>query len=189
MMPSATSAAGDALDDADRRLGHGAEAVDHAMEGAELRGRRRRRGGELLDQGHVGMGDEEVGVGAAQDQYPHRLVGLDRAPERVELADQGEVEQVEWWVVDGRRRHSVADRHPQAVQVVVPHVSLLLAGPPSAVSRQLSAIGCRRRQTPPARRARELADGRLLSADAPPTFAGVSGPIRHTRPVCGAARD
>ncbi|TMA52797.1 MAG: AbrB/MazE/SpoVT family DNA-binding domain-containing protein, partial [Deltaproteobacteria bacterium] len=90
------------------------------MEEAE----RRRPGGvrrKLLDQRDIRVRDEEVGVGAVEDDYAHRVVGLELLPDPVELAHEREVEEVDRWVVDGDERHPAIDADVQAAVVVVCH--------------------------------------------------------------------
>jgi hypothetical protein len=56
---------------------------------------RRVVGGDGLDEGDVGVGREELGIGRVDDQHPHVGVRLQRPADGVELDDELQVEQVD----------------------------------------------------------------------------------------------
>jgi hypothetical protein len=120
----AAAPAGAALDHADRRRGHGAEAIDHAVEGPQ-RGRfRRRLLRHELNQRHVGVGDEEVRVGAAEHHDAHRIVALELTADAVEILDHRQVEQVDRRMIDRHPCHAIVHRHRHGCIAVVRHRAL-----------------------------------------------------------------
>ena len=91
------------------------------MEQLELGVQRRVVGGERLDQGHVGVRGEELGIGGVEhDDADLGVVGQGTA-ELVELEDELEVEEVDRRVVEGHPRDVLVDPHLQRGEVVVGH--------------------------------------------------------------------
>jgi hypothetical protein len=78
-------------------------------------------GREGLDEGDVGVGDEELRVRRVQDHHPHVVVGLDLPAEAVQLQDQLEVQEVDRRLVDGRPGDAPVHRDRQCVVVLVGH--------------------------------------------------------------------
>ena len=106
----ASSAAGDAFDNGDRGLGHRAEPIDHGVEQAEFRVAGGVIGGQPLDQTHVGMSGEELGISRVEHHHPNGAVRLDLAAETVELQDEREVEEVDRGMIHRRACDSASTR-------------------------------------------------------------------------------
>ena len=117
----AAAAPGTALDDRDRRLGHGPEAVDHGREQRQLGRLGLLLLRQLQDQAHVRVGDEEVGVRAVDDDHPHVVIGFGLTAEAVHLHDHRPVEQVDGRVIDGRVGDAVVGPNLQRLVAVRVH--------------------------------------------------------------------
>src|SRR5437899_782657 len=122
----APPAARAALDFPDGRLRHGAEAVHHGVEEPEARRLGRHGGGQRLDERHVRVRDEELGVGALEDDDAYVAVRLQLAPDPVHLPDERQVEEVDGRVVDGDRGDAAVGVNLQAVVPLVGHPTSLL---------------------------------------------------------------
>ena len=109
----AAAAAGDALDDGDRRLRHGAEGLPKRMERGDLVVQRGVSGGQLLDQGDVGVRHEEVRIGRIDDDHAHVVVVADLLGEPGELADEVDVQQIDRRVVHGGAADVVGRRRSE----------------------------------------------------------------------------
>ena len=88
------AAAGDPVDHPDRRLGHPAQALHERDEGTGLGRTGRLLGRQLQDPGDVGVRDEELAVGAAEDHGADAVVLLQQRHEPGEVEEHREVEQV-----------------------------------------------------------------------------------------------
>ena len=97
-----TTSPGDPPDLAEGRLGHLSKLLGHGMKkgAVRIRGRIGRRHG--LDQGHISMGNEEIGVCALNHDHPHLLIFRQVPRRRHHVGHQGPVKQVEGRVINGQ---------------------------------------------------------------------------------------
>ena len=80
-------------------------------------------GAERGDHRHVGVGDEELVVGAGQHQHPGGVVGVERRDEGDEVTGERGVPQVDGRVVDRRPGDPGVLGDADVLQVVVGHQS------------------------------------------------------------------
>jgi hypothetical protein len=76
---------------------------------------------QRLDEPEVGVRNEELGVGAPDDDGAHVAVVSQLARELPEGADEHGVEQVDGWMVEGHERDPLVDLDSQALVLVRAH--------------------------------------------------------------------
>ncbi len=115
--PSATDAP---FDHGDRGLGHRAEGLAHLVIRVQL-GRRRRVDGEREDRRHIEMGDEELGVRAANHDDTNLRIRPELLRERGHVQEQFDREQVDRRTVDRDGGDAVVHVHRQPGDALVAH--------------------------------------------------------------------
>ncbi len=119
----------------DRDLRHRPEALHHLVKEIQLGGLGPRLLREGLDQRHIGMGDEEIGVGALEDDYPQRRIRLELGPQLCHVPHQLQVEQIDRRMVDADHGHTAFGVNPQTFELLEGHRGLLV-GLGGGASRQ-----------------------------------------------------
>jgi Alpha/beta hydrolase domain len=80
-------------------------------------------GGQPLDQGDVGVGDEGVRVGRIHDHHANVLVGGHFGAESAQFEDEVDVQQIYRRVVDRRAADSIRGRDSNALVAVIAHAA------------------------------------------------------------------
>jgi hypothetical protein len=76
---------------------------------------------EHLDQAHVRVRDEDVGIRAVEDDDTHLRVLRERATETIHLLDERQIEEIDRWVIDRDGGDAVGATDARARVVFVRH--------------------------------------------------------------------
>jgi len=113
------AAARDPRDRPDRHLGHAAQPLEQREKRSDLGERLGLALGQGQDPVDVGVRDEEVRVGALEDDHLHVGILLEQRHQPPEIEEQRQVEQIDRRMIDRHPGHPLRHPHPKPLQTFI----------------------------------------------------------------------